>query len=69
MHRPYVNNKNRGFRNSCAIETGLSDFDKMTVSVLNCYFPKAMPKVIFYRGYKNFLMKVLDHLLLTRIET
>ena len=45
--------KNRSFQNSCAIQTGLLDFHKMTVSVLKCYFTKAKPKVIFYRDYKN----------------
>ena len=45
---------NRSFQNSGAIETGLRDFHKTTVSVLKCYFTKAEPKVIFYRDYKNF---------------
>ena len=49
-----LTNKNRSFQGSCVIETGLSDFHKMTVSVLKCYFEKAEPKVIFYRDYKNF---------------
>ena len=49
-----LTNKNCSFQNSCAIETGLYDFHKMTVSVLKCYFGKAKPKVIFYRNYKNF---------------
>ena len=46
--------KKLSFHSSCATETGLSDFHKMTVSVLKCYFAKAEPKVIFYRDYKNF---------------
>ena len=63
MHRPYVNNKNRGFRNSCAIETGLSDFDKMTVSViltkwqslfLNVIFRKRCQKLYFIGAIKIF---------------
>ena len=49
-----LTNKNRSFQNSCVIETGLSDFHKMTFSVLKCYFAKAESKVIFYRDYKNF---------------
>ena len=49
-----LTNKNRGFQNSCAIDTGLSDFYKMTASVLKCYFMKAEQKVIFYRDYKTF---------------
>ena len=46
--------KKLSFQSSCATETGLSDFYKMTVSVLKCYFVKAEPKVMFYRDYKNF---------------
>ena len=49
-----LTNKNRGFQNSCAIDTGLSDFYKMTVSVLKYYFLKAEQKVMFYRDYKTF---------------
>ena len=47
-------NKNRSFQTSCAIETGLSDFHKMAVSILKYYFAKAELKVIFYGDYKNF---------------
>ena len=46
-----LTNKKRSFRNSCTIETALSDFHKITV--FKCYFAKAEPKAIFYRGYKN----------------
>ena len=44
----------RSFQNSCAIETGLSDFHKMIVTVMKEYFQKQKPKVITYRDYKNF---------------
>ena len=30
----------RSFQNSCAIETGLSDFHKMIVTILKTYFQK-----------------------------
>ena len=46
-----LTNKKRSFQNSCAIEIALSDFHKITV--FKCYFAKAEPKAIFYRGYKN----------------
>ena len=49
-----LTNKNHSFQNSCAIERGLSDFHKMTVSVIKCYSAKAELKVIFYRDYDNF---------------
>ena len=37
----------RSFRNSCAIETGLSDFHKLVVTVMKT-------KIIIYRSYKYF---------------
>ena len=48
-----LTNRYRSFQNSCVIETGLSDFHKMTVTVLRAFFKKAEPKVISYRDYKN----------------
>ena len=35
-------------------ETGLSDFHKLTTTVLKQYFPKPKPKIVNYRDYKNF---------------
>ena len=42
------------FHNSCAIETGLSDFHKMTVTVMKSYFHKKESKIMKYRDYSNF---------------
>ena len=36
------------------VETGLSDFCKMVVTVLKTTFPKQGPTVVTYRNYKNF---------------
>ena len=36
-----LTNRQRGFQNSCAIDTGLSDFHKMTVILLRSSFLKA----------------------------
>ena len=35
-------------------ETGLSDFHKLTTTVLKQYFPKSKPKIVNYRDYRNF---------------
>ena len=43
-----LTNSNRSFKNSCTIETGLSDFYKMIVTVLKIYFQKKEVKVINY---------------------
>ena len=49
-----LTNSPYSYQNSCAIETGLSDFHKMTVTVLKTFFQKKGPKVISYRDYRNY---------------
>ena len=49
-----LTNRYRSFQNTTVIESGLSDFHKMTVTVLKTFFKKAPPKVISYRDYKNY---------------
>ena len=41
------------FQNTKTVETGLSDFHKMTVTVLKAAFKKSVPKIITYRDYKK----------------
>ena len=36
------------------LETGLSDFHKMTLTVMRSYFVKQTRKVVYYRDYKKF---------------
>ena len=47
-------NRHHSFQNLCVIETGLSDFHKMAVTVLRSFLKKVETKVIFYRDEKNF---------------
>ena len=47
-------NKARRFRRSRVIETGLTDFHKMTITVLKMQFRKLELRVVSYRNYKNF---------------
>ena len=49
-----LTNSNQSFQNSCTIETGLSDFHKMIVTVLKIYFQEREAKAINYRDYRNF---------------
>ena len=49
-----LTNKNRSFQNTQVIETGLSDFHKMTITVLKTAFKKGLPKIVSYRDYKRF---------------
>ena len=46
--------KLQSFQHSCAIEKVLSDFDKMTVTVVKTFFKKPQPRVGNYRDYKYF---------------
>ena len=36
------------------METGISDFHKMVITVLNFFYKKQKPKIIHYRNYKTF---------------
>ena len=49
----------RIFHNSCAIETGLSDFHKMQVTFMKTYFQKKN-STIQYRDYSIFLQRSTD---------
>ena len=48
-----LTNKPRSFQTKCVIETGLSDFHRMTISVLKMHFRKLPPKVINYGAMKG----------------
>ena len=49
-----LTNKPRSFQSTCVIETGLSDFHRMTASGLKTHFRKLPPKVLTYRDFKKF---------------
>ena len=49
-----LTNRYRSFQNTTTVETGLSDFHKMVLTVLKTTYQKAGPTVVNYRDYKNF---------------
>ena len=49
-----LTNKSASFQNNMVVETGLSDFHKLTITVMKCSFQTQSPKVIYYRNYKCF---------------
>ena len=55
------------FQNSCLIETGLSDFHKMTVTVMKTSYEKLKPRIINYKGYKNFCNETFQQILLEKL--
>ena len=49
-----LTNNHRSFQNTNFFETGLSNFHKMTVSVLKSHFLKQKPNTVSYRRSKSF---------------
>ena len=49
-----LTNRPRSFCNSDTLETALSDFHKLTLTILKTYFKKQARKMINYQNYKNF---------------
>ena len=49
-----LTNKPRRFLSSMAIETGLSDYHKMVLTVIKSYCKKIEPIITTYRDYKHF---------------
>ena len=49
-----LTNKSLYFQNTTVIETGLSDFHRLTLTVMKSTFQKQVPKILNYRNYKHF---------------
>ena len=49
-----LTNRPRYFQNSTTMETGLSDFHRLTITVMGSFYPKQPPIIKSYRDYKNF---------------
>ena len=49
-----LTNKSGSFQNTLIIETGLSDFHRLTVTVMKVNFQKQAPKTQYYRNMKHF---------------
>ena len=49
-----LTNLPRSFQNSGVVETGLSDFHRMIVTVLKITFQRLPPRIRNYRDYSNF---------------
>ena len=64
-----LTNVPRCFHKSCVIETGLSDFHLMTVTVMKSKFAKLQPHIIHYRDYKNFSNEVFREALIEKSAT
>ena len=49
-----LTNKQERFLKAKTVETGLSDFHKIVVSVFKTSFKKQKPKIVTYRDYRRF---------------
>ena len=49
-----LTNRARSFQHSCVIETSLSDFPRITFTILKMEYRKLEPKVVYCSDYKNF---------------
>ena len=50
----FLTNRPRTFQCTATVETGISDFHKLVVTVLKTFYKKQRPKFTNYRNYKNF---------------
>ena len=62
-----LTNHPRSFQNSLSVDTGLSDFYRMTVTVMKAYSPKLRPKLVNYRDFKKFSNEAFRDELLTNL--
>ena len=49
-----LTNKSLCFQKTTVVETGLSDFHRLTLTVMKSTFQKQVPKILSYRNYKSF---------------
>ena len=63
-----LTNKPKSFMRSTVIESDLSDFHKMTVTVMKSVFAKQRPDIIQYRDLKNFSNENYRHDLILEIS-
>ena len=62
-----LTNRGKNFQQTTAVETSLSDFHKMVVTVLKASFEKQWPNVVSYRDYRNFRDDVFRQDLQTKL--
>ena len=56
-----ITNRPKSIQDSEAIETGLSDFHKMSFTVMKVFYNKQNPKIIQYRKHKGFSNETFMH--------
>ena len=65
----FVTNSPRSFQNTITLASGLSDFHIMILTILKSIFPKARPKQIVYRKFKNLGLKNFKNKIRTKMQS
>ena len=65
----FITNSPRSFQNTITLASGLSDFRKMILTILKSTFPKAKPKQIVYRKFKNADLKYFKNEIRTKMQS
>ena len=63
-----LTNMPRSFQSTCVIETGLSDFHLMTLTVMRTNLKENKPRIINYKSYNNFLNEYYRKCLLNELK-
>ena len=63
-----LTNKPKSFQNSSVVETGLSDFHKMAVTVMKTTFEKLKPRFCYFRNWSEFCNEKFRTQLLTKLS-
>ena len=60
-------NRPKSFQNSSVVETGLSHFHKMKVTVMKTTFEKLKPRICYFRNWNQFFYEKSRKQLLTKL--
>ena len=64
----FITNRPKNFQNTTVIETGLSNFHKMSLTVLKVFYKNQRPKIVRYQNYRNFVKELFINELRNNIE-
>ena len=57
----FLTNCSRSFQDTQVIETGLSDFQKLNITVLRMFFSKQKHETVFFRNIKSLIIMPLEN--------
>ena len=63
-----ITNMTSLFMKSCTVETGISDYHKLIMSICRMAFAKGKSEKLCYRYYKNFDSKLFEDILIKNLS-